>query len=63
LELYNLLGQRVTTFPLANASSKGQVSFAWNGKDGSGNSVSAGTYFLTLSTPQKRVTVRLVKLD
>jgi flagellar hook assembly protein FlgD len=50
-------------FPLANESVRRTITFIWNGNDTNGTAVPVGTYFLTLTTPNKRVTVRLVKLE
>jgi Vault protein inter-alpha-trypsin domain/FlgD Ig-like domain len=61
LEVSNILGQRVKTFAVAGGG-KGKQMFTWDGKDANGNDIAAGTYFLTIVSPQKRVTVRLVKM-
>lgn len=63
LEVYNVLGQKVTSFTLSGLNLKTKQTLVWDGKDASGNTIGAGTYFLTLTTPQKRITLRIVKVE
>ncbi len=51
VNVYDLRGRKVTT--LANGSfGQGRHEFAWDGKDGRGQSVASGSYFIRLQTPE-----------
>ncbi len=63
LEIYNLLGQRVASFSFTGVPASGKHTFTWDGKDAFGNDLASGTYLLTVVTPQKRITLRIVKID
>jgi hypothetical protein len=47
LQLHDLRGRRLRTWTLP----AGDYRFAWNGRDGQGRRVSAGTYLFTLTSP------------
>ncbi len=48
LEIYNILGQKVTTL-FEGMASPGKTEILWDGTDGSGRSVASGIYFYKLS--------------
>ena len=56
LTIYNVAGQTVKTYNV----SEGQNLLNWNGKDGKGNSCSAGIYFYKLNTPSLNQTKKLI---
>ena len=53
IEIYNLKGQRVRTFPINRSSGSAIHQVIWNGKDESGKNVSSGIYFYRLSVDNK----------
>ncbi|HOV17037.1 MAG TPA: T9SS type A sorting domain-containing protein [Candidatus Cloacimonadota bacterium] len=61
LEIYNLLGQKVTVLT-KEAKSAGVQSLTWNGKDAKGKDVPNGIYFCRLQTNGHSVTKRIVRL-
>jgi flagellar hook assembly protein FlgD len=50
LEVYNLLGQRVTTL-VNGPMDAGTHTVIWNGIDADGRQVATGVYFYRLTTP------------
>lgn len=59
LDIYNILGQKVTT--LANEElSAGEHSLLWNGTDSKGSKVSSGVYFYKMQTPGYQSTRKMV---
>jgi hypothetical protein len=61
LEIYNLAGQVVKSFTLANGRSP-NISVVWNGANDRGAFVPSGTYFATLKAGEGRQTQKLVFL-
>jgi len=51
LEVYNIKGQRVKTFP-SNVYTSGKHTITWNGTDDSGHPVTSGVYFYRMQTDE-----------
>lgn len=60
LTVYNLKGQRIKSHLTHFEAGKG--TWYWDGKDNAGMPLSAGLYFLRISTPDSVKTVKLLKL-
>ena len=59
VRIYDILGKKVQT--LVNGFQKaGQNKIRWQGKDDNGNKVSAGIYYLHLSSDQRHQTIKLI---
>jgi hypothetical protein len=61
VEIYNLLGQRVTRL-VDGPMSAGRHELTWNGRDGSGRSVAAGVYYVAVTGADLHATRKLVKI-
>ncbi|MBI3873104.1 MAG: T9SS type A sorting domain-containing protein [candidate division Zixibacteria bacterium] len=61
LEIFNVLGQRVTTL-LDEQLSAGRYERVWDGRDHSGATVASGLYFYRLTTPDHAETKKMVLL-
>src|SRR3990170_887901 len=59
LEVFNLLGQKVTTL-VSEYQSPGKKSVAWNGENQAGSQVPSGVYFYRLRTLQNNFTKKMV---
>jgi hypothetical protein len=59
LDIYNLIGQRVTTL-VNDVQSVGSWNVVWNGKDDVGSSVASGIYFYRLAGPNVLLTKKMV---
>ena len=55
IEIYNLKGQKIRTFPIYSSTHSSINSIHWNGKDDSEKSVSSGVYFYKLYIDDKSV--------
>lgn len=60
LQIFNIMGQLVKNIPV-DLSSGRKFEFIWGGDNNQGERVSSGIYLLTLSTPQGKQTLKLVK--
>jgi hypothetical protein len=61
LDIYNVLGQRITTLVEANLE-PGRYEYQWNGTDRSGRSVASGLYFYRLMADRQHETKKMVLL-
>lgn len=61
LELFDMQGRRIRTLA-AGVLPPGAHGASWDGRDGSGNRVRAGVYFVRLVTPSESLTSRVVSL-
>ena len=55
LEIYNLKGQKIRTFPNLQIKTSSSQQIVWNGTDDNGNSVASGTYYCTLHIGEKAI--------
>jgi hypothetical protein len=62
LEIFNVLGQKVTTLHRGELPGQGSYSFTWDGTDEDGLSVASGVYFYRLSLGDKDETRKMVLL-
>ncbi len=65
IEIYNLKGQRVKTFPVILSGvegSTGQYSVVWNGTDDNNQPVSSGIYFYKLKTGNFQQTKKMIMM-
>jgi len=60
LEIYDLLGRRVKTLVHNQIKETGYHQLLWNGTNDSGNSVSAGIYFLRLRSNHFTKTIKMI---
>jgi len=60
LELFNVLGQKVTT--LWHGTTAGTHTIIWSGTDSDGRAIGSGVYFLRLKSPELSDTRKLVML-
>lgn len=60
LQIYNLMGQLVKSIPV-EASVNGKFEYVWNGDTNGGEPVSPGIYLLTVSGPNGKQTMKLLK--
>ncbi|HNX00557.1 MAG TPA: FlgD immunoglobulin-like domain containing protein [Candidatus Cloacimonadota bacterium] len=61
LEIYNIRGQRVKTL-VSGFISRGSHQVKWDGKDQKGNSMGSGVYFYRITTPEGKVTKKMLLL-
>ena len=59
IEIYNLLGQKITTL-VSESKSKGDHLASWNGRDDNGREVAGGVYFCRMRTPTYTQMIKLV---
>ncbi len=62
VEVYNTLGQKVTTLISNQLLSAGNHQVRWNGKDAQGNSVTSGVYLYRISSPEYSVSKKMMLL-
>ncbi|MBU1099765.1 MAG: T9SS type A sorting domain-containing protein [Bacteroidetes bacterium] len=62
LIIYNMLGQEVFKFDPEEYNNKSVLNLRWNGKNMSGQSVSSGIYFFSMSTPKSTKSLKLIML-
>jgi len=60
LSIFNMLGQKVCTFDLANHFQRSENTFEWDGKNEDGIAVSSGVYFAVFQGPQIRHVLKLM---
>ncbi len=63
VEVYDMLGRRVRTIDVPNASGARPAEIAWDGRDGSGLPLPAGAYFLRVEGMGRGEAIRVVKLS
>tara|TARA_Y100001934_G_scaffold280852_1_gene388719 strand:- start:126 stop:2120 length:1995 start_codon:yes stop_codon:yes gene_type:complete len=61
VEIYDILGRQISNI-MEGMLQSGNHSFIWNGTDNSGNSVSAGIYFLQINTIDSSQRMKLILL-
>ena len=61
-EVFNLLGQKVTTL-LDEEVSAGQHTLNWNGRNTDGNPVASGVYLLRLTSEEKSSSIKMLYLQ
>jgi flagellar hook assembly protein FlgD len=61
LEIYNAMGQRVTTL-LDDERERGRHKMIWNGRTSDGDPVPTGLYFYRLSTGESTLTKKMIVL-
>jgi len=60
VKIYNQLGQAVRTLTKDSAEEAGEHSIQWNGRDDTDKTVSSGTYFWEIKTPDRIITGKTV---
>lgn len=60
LEIYDLFGKRIKVFNAEEFNGETEIRISWNGTDISGNKVPKGTYLFICTTPQNRISRKLV---
>jgi len=60
IEIYNLKGQKIKTFPVILSGVEGQSSITWNGLDNNNKPVSSGIYLYQLRVVDKQETRKMV---
>ncbi|MBS3740922.1 MAG: T9SS type A sorting domain-containing protein [Candidatus Cloacimonetes bacterium] len=61
IEIYNLLGQKITTLANGNFSADTHI-IKWDGTDAEGQTVADGVYFYKLSTPENSISHKMLKV-
>ena len=61
LDIYNVKGQLVRRL-ISGVQNRGQHHVVWNGKDVNGNLCSSGFYFYRISTPEARISKKILML-
>lgn len=62
LEIYNLKGQRIKTFPINSSTHQPINSVTWNGTDENNQAVSSGIYFARLKTGNQAASKKMLLL-
>jgi flagellar hook assembly protein FlgD len=60
LEIYNVKGQKVKTFPNLQTNKSSNHQIIWNGKDDSDKSVTSGIYFYKLQAGKYSQTKKMI---
>ncbi len=60
LEIYDLFGKRIKVFNVEEFNGETEIRIEWDATDLSGNSVPKGTYLLVCTTPEKRISKKLI---
>lgn len=60
LEIYDLFGKRIQVFNADEFNGETEIKIIWSGTDSSGNKVPKGTYLFICTTPQNRISKKLV---
>jgi hypothetical protein len=63
VEVYDMLGRRVRTIDLHDASGARPAEITWDGRDDSGRSLPAGAYFLRVEGMGRSEALRVVKVS
>ena len=61
VQIYNLKGQRIRSWNAIHQT--GKNSLEWDGRDSTGKQTSSGIYLLRISTPDKQISTKLLKLQ
>lgn len=60
--IYNILGQRIRTFSVGERQNTRSLNLVWGGDNDMGHTMPSGTYFFVSSSPEVRVTQKLILL-
>lgn len=60
LEIYDLFGKRIKVFNVEEFNGETEIRIEWDATDFSGNTIPKGTYLFVCTTPQKRISKKLI---
>ena len=60
LSIYDLFGKKIKSFDNSEFSRDSVVRFMWNARDENGNGVPKGTYILICTSPEGRISKKLI---